>query len=170
MLPNEIMGKIYNLIYSALLNTTIEVTLTFITVTGWCLSFIVMYSTYITVASSNFVAKITRSETVSTLPGILVQGIEPNILTYAAHTVAIWTYKSHQKSGFVYLIFKAKFKPAYCRPNLKTFWSVNSDLLNEFFRNCQIHCFLHAVAAIPKKLNSWSHVFVSNHNSNIRTH
>ena len=38
-----------------------------------------------------------------------------------------------------------------------------------FCRNCQIYCFLHTVTAIPKRLIYLSHVFVSNHNSNIST-
>ena len=47
------------------------------------------------------------------------------------HTVAIWTFTFHNKSGFVMVIFKVKFKPAY-RPVSWTFWSENSDLLCSF--------------------------------------
>ena len=48
------------------------------------------------------------------------------------HTVAIWTFTFHEKSGWVLLIWKANFKPTY-RPNSSTFWSGNSNLLYSFF-------------------------------------
>ena len=47
------------------------------------------------------------------------------------HTVAIWTFTFHKKSGFVKVILKANFKPKY-RPVSWTFWSKNSDLLHSF--------------------------------------
>ena len=47
------------------------------------------------------------------------------------HTVAIWTFTFHKKSGFVMVILKANFKPAH-RPVSWTFWSENSDLLYPF--------------------------------------
>ena len=49
----------------------------------------------------------------------------------AIHTVAIWTFTFHKKSGFVKVILKANFKPV-CRPVLWTFWSENSGFLNSF--------------------------------------
>ena len=49
----------------------------------------------------------------------------------AFHTVAIWTFAFHKKSGFVKVILKANFKPTY-RPVSWTFWSENSDLLHSF--------------------------------------
>ena len=49
-----------------------------------------------------------------------------------SHTVAIWTFTFHKKSGFVKVILKANFKPVY-KPVLWTFWSENSGFLNSFF-------------------------------------
>ena len=49
-----------------------------------------------------------------------------------SHTVAIWTFTFHEKSGCVQLIWKANFKPTY-RPNSLTFLSGNSDLLYSVF-------------------------------------
>ena len=48
------------------------------------------------------------------------------------HTVAIWTFTFHNKSGFVMVIFKVKFKPAY-RPVSWTFLPENSNLLYSFY-------------------------------------
>ena len=52
-------------------------------------------------------------------------------MTWQGHTVAIWTFTFHKKSGFVKVILKAYFKPTY-RPVSWTFWSKNSDLLHSF--------------------------------------
>ena len=38
------------------------------------------------------------------------------------HTVAIWTFTFHKKSGFVRVIFKANFDSTY-KPNSSMFWS-----------------------------------------------
>ena len=38
-----------------------------------------------------------------------------------------------------------------------------------FFRICQIHCFLHSVAAIPKVWHVWIAIWCKNHNSNAST-
>ena len=54
------------------------------------------------------------------------------------------------------------------------FLSENSDLLfsysSIFCRSCQIHCFLHTVDAISKRLNHLSHIFASNYNLNMSSH
>ena len=50
----------------------------------------------------------------------------------AGHTVAIWTFTFHKKSGCAKVIWKANFKPAY-GPKLSILWPENSDLLNSFF-------------------------------------
>ena len=64
----------------------------------------------------------------------------------------------HKKSGCEKVIWKANFKLAY-RSELWTFLPENSDLLYSFSfyfcRSCQIHCFLHTVAAIPMSWPVW---------------
>ena len=62
----------------------------------------------------------------------LTYWLKPCRRQYAAlHTVAIWTFTFHKKSGFVMVILKANFKPAH-KPVSWTFWSENSDLLYPF--------------------------------------
>ena len=48
------------------------------------------------------------------------------------HTVAIWIFTFHKKSGFVRVILKTNFNSTY-RPNPSLFWAENSDLLYSFF-------------------------------------
>ena len=53
-------------------------------------------------------------------------------ISWPFHTVAIWTFTFHKKSGFVRVILKANFNSTY-RPNPSLFWAGNSDLLYSFF-------------------------------------
>ena len=57
--------------------------------------------------------------------------IQPGRSMISFHTVAIWTFTFHKKSGFVKAILKANFKPT-CRPVSWTFWPENSDVLHSF--------------------------------------
>ena len=90
------------------------------------------------------------------------------------HTVAIWTFTFHKISGFVRVILKANFKQPY-RPVLWFLLSENSYIYYSHFpsifcRSCQIHCFLHTVTAISKRLKCLSHIFASNCNLNMSSH
>ena len=50
------------------------------------------------------------------------------LISVPFHTVAIWSFTFHKRSGFVKVILKTNFKPLY-RPVSWTFWSEYSDLL-----------------------------------------
>ena len=70
------------------------------------------------------------------------------------HTVAFWPFAFHKKSGFNYMILKAKF--------INFLISKFKPIILIF-----LQFFAGIVTAIPKRLIYLSHVFVSNHNSNI---
>ena len=89
--------------------------------------------------------------------------------TLLFHSVAIWTFTFHEKSGCVLLIWKVNFKPTY-RPNSSTFWSGNSDLLYSFFFLffAEVVKFS-AFCCHSKMVNTRESHFASNLNSNIST-
>ena len=69
--------------------------------------------------------------------------------------------------------FKGNFKQLY-KPKVSIFWSENSDLFFSFFffffwGICPIHCFLHTVAAIPKRWHVCIAIWCKSHNSNMST-
>ena len=58
----------------------------------------------------------------------LILWTEKGTSIFRRHTVAIWTFTFHEKSGCVQLIWKTNFKPTN-RPNLSNFSSRNLYLL-----------------------------------------
>ena len=88
------------------------------------------------------------------------------------HTVAIWTFTFHKISGFVRVVLRPiSIKPTgqdyeYFYLKIHIYYSHFPSIS---CRSCQIHCFLHTVDAIPKRLNHLSHIFASNCNSSIST-
>ena len=65
---------------------------------------------------------------------------------------------SNQPTGQSYQFFDLKIQIYY------------SHFSSIFCRSCQIHCFLHTVAAISKRLKCLSHIFASNCNLNMSSH
>ena len=69
-----------------------------------------------------------------------------------------WRQISNQRTGQYHELFDLKIQIYY------------SHFHSIFGRSCQIHCFLHTVTAISKRLKCLSHIFASNGNWNMSSH
>ena len=76
------------------------------------------------------------------------------VLLLHKHTVTIWIFTSHKKSGRFQTTLQTK-------PIHFLIWK------NKQIRSCQIQWFLQTVDAIPKMLNHLRHIFASNCNSSM---
>ena len=89
------------------------------------------------------------------------------------HTVAIWTFTFHKKSGCVWGDFEGQFQTSLQVKVINFFYLkiqiYYSHLSSIFCRSCQIQCFLDNVNAISKRLKYLIRVFTSNCNSNTST-